>query len=186
MKGGKVLWLIDPVQVSMDSLFMGTTVAVYRSLNLEDQLFRYGVRMNPNLVKDIQCHVIPVNVGLAGGQANWQLSPWYYYPVISPGGNHLINRSLNMILVEFGSVIDTVGDDPGIQKTILLSTSPYSHQVAVPAEVSLRETERAPQQSEYKAFSSSPGGSPGRGIRISVCQPVRAQCPGRSCSIRNS
>ena len=69
MHGGKVLWLLDPVQVSMDSLFMGTTIAIYRPLNLEDQLFRYGVRLNPHLVKDIQCHVIPVNKGLAGNQS---------------------------------------------------------------------------------------------------------------------
>ena len=150
MNGGKVLWLVDPVQVSMDSLFMGTTIALYRSLNLEDQLFRYGVRLNPNLVKDIQCHVIPVNKGIAGGQADWQLSPWYYYPVISPGNDHLVTRALNMILIEFGSVIDTVGEDPGIRKTVLLHTSPYSRQVSVPAQISLRETEEAPLQSEYK------------------------------------
>jgi ABC-2 type transport system permease protein len=150
MQGGKVLWLIDPVQVSMDSLYMGTTVAFYRSLNLEDQLFRYGVRLNPNLVMDIQCHVVPVNKGLLGGQANWQLSPWYYYPVISPAGNHLINSSLNMILLEFGSVIDTVGEDAGIRKTVLLNTSPYSRQLAVPVQISLRETEKPPLESEYR------------------------------------
>jgi ABC-2 type transport system permease protein len=150
MNGGKVLWLIDPVQVSMDSLFMGRTIALYRQLNLEDQLFRYGVRLNPVLVKDIQCHVIPVNRGIAGGQADWQLSPWYYYPVISPGNDHLVTRALNMILIEFGSVIDTVGEDPGIRKTVLLQTSPYSRQVAVPAQISLSETEENPGESEYR------------------------------------
>jgi ABC-2 type transport system permease protein len=153
MNGGKVLWLIDPVQVSMDSLYVGSTIALYRSLNLEDQLFRYGIRLNPNLVTDIQCHVIPVNKGIAGGQPSWQLSPWYYYPVISPGNDHLITKALNMILVEFGSVIDTVGEDPGIKKTVLLSTSPYSRQIAVPAQISLRETETAPQESEYNQSS---------------------------------
>jgi len=150
MNGGKVLWLIDPVQVTMDSLFMGTTFAFYRSLNLEDQLFRYGVRLNPNLVKDVQCHVIPVNAGVAGGPASWQLRPWLYYPVISPGNNHLITKALNMILIEFGSVIDTVGNDPGIRKTILLSTSPYTRQIAVPAQISLRETDQAPVESEFR------------------------------------
>jgi ABC-2 type transport system permease protein len=149
MNGGKVLWLIDPVEVSMDSLFMGTTIAFYRPLNIEDQLFRYGVRLNPNLVMDIQCHFIPVNRGIAGGQADWQLSPWYYYPVLSPRNDHLITRALNMILIRFGSVIDTVGEDPGIRKTVLLSTSPYSRQVAVPAQISLREAENPPIESEY-------------------------------------
>ncbi len=149
MNGGKVLWLIDPVQVSMDSLFMGNTLAFYRSLNLEDQLFRYGVRLNPNLVKDVQCHVIPVNKGVAGGQASWQLSPWFYYPVLSPGKDHPITSALNMILIRFGSVIDTVGENPGVRKTVLLSTSPYSRQVAVPAQLSLRETDNPPLESEF-------------------------------------
>ncbi|HEC42171.1 MAG TPA: gliding motility-associated ABC transporter substrate-binding protein GldG [Bacteroides sp.] len=149
MNGGKVLWLIDPVMVSMDSLFMGNTVAYYESLNLEDQLFRYGIRLNPNLVKDIQCNVIPVNKGVLGGQDNWQLSPWFYYPILSPGNDHLITRALNMILINYGSVIDTVGEDSGVRKTVLLKTSPYSQQVPVPLYISLRETDARPAESEF-------------------------------------
>lgn len=150
MNGGKVLWLIDPVEVSLDSLFLGTTFAIYRDLNLDDQLFRYGVRLNPNLVKDIQCHVIPVNRGVAGGQPDWQLSPWYYYPILSAGNDHIVTRALNMILIEFGSVIDTVGEDPGVRKTVLLGTSPYSRTVPVPAQINLRETAVRPEESEYR------------------------------------
>ena len=149
MQGGKVLWLLDPVQVSMDSLFMGMTFALYNPLNIEDQLFRYGVRLNPHLVKDIQCHVIPVNKGLAGAQAQWEFSPWYYFPLISPGNDHPVTRSLNMIKIEFGSDIDTVGENPAINKTVLLATSPYSRIVAAPAEISLRETQRQPSQAAY-------------------------------------
>jgi ABC-2 type transport system permease protein len=149
MHGGKVLWLLDPVQVSMDSLFMGMTIALYRPLNLEDQLFRYGVRLNPHLVKDIQCHVIPVNKGLAGTQSQWEFSPWYYFPLVSPGQDNPVTRSLNLIKIEFGSDIDTVGDDPSIKKQVLLSTSPYSRVVTVPAEISLRETEQPPTREDY-------------------------------------
>jgi ABC-2 type transport system permease protein len=149
MKGGKVLWLVDPVQVSMDSLFMGTTFALYFPLNIEDQLFRYGIRINPDLVRDVQCHVIPVNKGLAEGQPEWQLTPWYYYPLIAPPAGHSITRNLNLILFEFASVIDTVGDDPGISKTVLLASSPYSDVVEVPAEISLRETDRQTGEEEF-------------------------------------
>jgi ABC-2 type transport system permease protein len=149
MHGGKLLWLIDPVQVSMDSLFRGTTFAFYVPLNIEDQLFRYGIRINPDLVKDIQCHVIPVNKGMVGGQPEWQLTPWYYYPLIAPQDNHIITRNLNLILFEFASVIDTVGEDPGIAKTVLLATSPYTAVVSVPAEISLRETDRTPEAKEF-------------------------------------
>jgi len=149
MKGGKLLWLIDAVQVNLDSLLDGSTFAFYRPLNIEDQLFRYGVRLNPNLVKDIQCHFIPVNQGLAGGQPDWQFAPWYYFPVIAPAGNHPVTKSLNMIKLEFASVIDTVGEDPDISKTVLLATSPYTKVVQVPVRISLAETATRPEESEY-------------------------------------
>lgn len=149
MNGGRVLWFIDPVRVSMDSINMGTTLALYNPVNLEDQLFRYGVRLNPNLVQDIQCHVIPVNKSLAGTPPSWQVSPWYYYPVLSPGNDHIITRALNMIWVRFASVIDTVGQDPGIEKTFLLVTSPYTRVVPVPAEINLRETDVRPVESAF-------------------------------------
>ena len=149
MNGGRVLWLIDPVRVSMDSIIAGSTMAYYSPLNLEDQLFRYGVRINPNLVQDIQCHVIPVNKALPGGAPSLQISPWYYHPVVSPGNDHIITRALNMIWIRFASVIDTVGMDPDIKKTILLTTSPYTRVVAVPAEISLRETGIQPGESAY-------------------------------------
>jgi len=149
MKGGKVLWLLDVVQVSLDSLLNGSTFAFYLPLNLEDQLFRYGIRLNPNLVKDIICHVIPVNRGLPGGQADWQFAPWYYYPIISPRQDHPVTKSLNMIKLDFASVIDTVGENRNMTRTLLLVTSPYSKVVQVPAEISLRETDIRPTEAEY-------------------------------------
>jgi len=149
MNGGKLLWMIDAVQVSLDSLLGGSTFAFYRPLNIEDQLFRYGVRLNPNLVKEIQCHFIPVNQGLAGGQPDWQFAPWYYFPVIAPAENHPVTKSLNMIKLEFASVIDTVGEDPDISKTVLLATSPYTKVVQVPVRISLAETGTRPEELEY-------------------------------------
>jgi ABC-2 type transport system permease protein len=149
MNGGKVLWLLDPVRVSMDSIQMGSTVAFYSPINLDDQLFRYGVRLNPDLVQDMQCHFIPVNKSLVGTNPSWQFSPWYYYPVVSPGNNHIITRSLNMIWFRFASTIDTVGADPEIRKTILLRTSPNTRVMPVPAEISLRETDIQPQESSF-------------------------------------
>lgn len=149
MNGGKVLWLLDVVKVSMDSLLDGTTFAFYSPLNLDDQLFRYGIRLNPDLVKDIQCHVIPVNKGLAGGSPQWSLSPWYYFPVIAPFSDHPITKSLNMIKLEFASSIDTVGESDLIRKSVLLATSPYTRSVQLPELISLRETDKAPSESEY-------------------------------------
>ncbi len=149
MGGGKVLWFIDVARVSLDSLLDGSTFALYSPVNLDDQLFHYGVRINSDLVKDIQSHVIPVNKGLAGGSPQWSLSPWYYFPVISPSENYPVTRSLNMIKLEFASSIDTVGEPGKITKKVLLSTSPYTKLVQLPEIVSLRESDLAPQESEY-------------------------------------
>lgn len=149
MNGGKVLWLLDVVRASLDSLMDGSTFAFYSPVNLDDQLFRYGVRINPDLVKDVQCHVIPVNKGLAGGSPQWSLSPWYYFPVISPSNNHLVTKNLNMIKLEFASSIDTVGEPGKISKEVLLATSPYTKLVQLPELVSLRESDIAPKESEY-------------------------------------
>jgi ABC-2 type transport system permease protein len=149
MNGGSVLWLLDVVRVSLDSLLDGSTFAFYSPQNLDDQLFRYGVRINPDLVKDIQCHVIPVNKGLAGGSPQWSLSPWYYFPVISPSTDHPVTKSLNMVKIEFASSIDTVGEPGYIKKYILLATSPYTKRVQLPEMVSLRESDIAPDESEY-------------------------------------
>jgi ABC-2 type transport system permease protein len=149
MNGGKVLWFLNEVMVSLDSLLDGSTFAFYFPLNLDDQLFRYGVRINPDLVKDIQCHVIPVNKGLAGGTPQWSLSPWYYFPVISPADNHPVTKSLNMIKLEFASSIDTVGEPGKIKKSVLLATSPYTKRVQLPEMVTLKETDIAPDESEY-------------------------------------
>jgi ABC-2 type transport system permease protein len=149
MNGGRVLWLLDEVNVSMDSLLDGSTFAFYSPLNIDDQLFRYGVRLNPDLVKDIQCHVIPVNKGLAGGSPQWSLSPWHYFPVIAPVLDHPITKSLNMIKLEFASSIDTVGEPGAIKKKVLLATSPYTKRVQLPEQISLRESDIAQNESEY-------------------------------------
>ncbi len=149
MNGGTVLWCLDLVEVSLDSLIGGSTFSFYRPLNLEDQLFRYGVRINPNIVKDIECHVIPVNRGVVGGQPNWQLSPWYFYPIVAPDAQHPVTKSLNRVKLEFASTIDTVGEDPDIRKTVLLASSPYSGTLQAPAEISLGMTDVSPAQQEF-------------------------------------
>ena len=153
MNGGKVLWFLDVVRVSLDSLLDGSTYAFYSPVNIDDQLFRYGVRINPDLVKDIQCHVIPVNKGLAGGSPQWSLSPWFYFPVISPSDKYPVTKSLNMIKLEFASSIDTVGEPGKIIKEVLLATSPYTKLVQLPELVSLSESDIAPKELEFNSSS---------------------------------
>ena len=137
MYGGKVLWFIDPVSASMDSIRnKGKTMAFLRDLNLDDQLFRYGVRLNDKLVMDLNALSIPVVTGQMGGQPQQSMLPWYFFPVLIPTQNHPIIKNINAIKTEFVSSIDTV-KATGVQKTILLSTSKYSRLVSTPVVISL-------------------------------------------------
>jgi ABC-2 type transport system permease protein len=149
MKGGKVLWLIDAVQVSLDSLINGETLAFIADLNLDDLFFRYGIRINPELVKDVQCNVIPVNVALEGNPANFQPSPWLYYPLLEPDPHSAITQNLNLVLSRFANPIDTIEARKNIHKKALLFTSQVSATKKVPSIISLEEIKETPIKEEY-------------------------------------
>lgn len=137
MYGGKVLWLVDPVQASMDSLQMAeSTVAVDLDLNLDDQLFTYGVRLNKNLILDLNAAAIPLRTGQVGGQAQIEFYRWFYFPLLNPASEHPLVRNLNAVKSTFVSSIDTAMTQ-GIKKTPLLKTSNYSRISGMPALVTL-------------------------------------------------
>lgn len=141
MKGGKVLWLIDPVKLNMDSFRLkGFSVALDNPINLDDMLFRYGVRLNTDLIQDLQCAVIPVNIGFSKGQPNFKLFPWIFFPLIMPNSQHPIVKNLDLIKTEFVSSIDTLSTS-GIKKTILLTSSKNTRVTPVPFRVSLAITQ---------------------------------------------
>lgn len=145
MRGGKVVWLIDPVQVSLDSLSNGyQTFAFPRDLNLGDQLFKYGVRLNYELLQDVDCAQLLVNTAPAASTAQWNLFPWYYSPLLIPADNHPLSRNLNRIYTEFVSSVDTVSEDNNLKKSIILTTSPYARRVKSPSQVSLENIKNPP------------------------------------------
>ena len=153
MHGGKVLWLIDQVLTSMDSIqSQESTVAVSNNLNLDDLIFKYGVRMNYNLVMDLNAMPIAIRTGQVGGQPQLNFFPWYYFPVITPISQHPIVKNLNAIKTQFVGSIDTVRA-PGIRKTVLLKTSPYSRTVNTPAVISLGIIRQQPDESLYRGPS---------------------------------
>jgi ABC-2 type transport system permease protein len=153
MNGGKVMWLFEEVYVSSDSLASGETVGLYRPLNLEDQLFRYGARVNPAIIQDLDCMVIRLKVAGAGTNPQYVPAPWVYYPKLHPSQNHPITRNINKVKGEFVNYIDTVGLDGGIKKTILLTSSELSKTLNPPVLISLREAELIPKEEEYKRSS---------------------------------
>lgn len=153
MNGGKVLWLYEEVKVNADSLSLGETVALYRPLNIEDQLFKYGARVNPSIVMDLDCRIIEIKVYSGRSQPQTVPIPWLYYPLLSPIPNHPISRNINKVKGEFVNYIDTVGRDPNVKKKILLTSSAYSKIVNPPIVISLNEVENTPDKREYNKSS---------------------------------
>ena len=139
MQGGKVMWFLDNLDANKDSLaHMAETVAFDLGLNLDDLLFRYGVRINRDLVQDLQCDSKPIVVGNMGGQPQIKPLPFNYYPLLTTSSKSSITRNMEPVLSEYANSIDTVKSD-GVTKTILLSTSENSKSVATPAMISLAE-----------------------------------------------
>lgn len=138
MNGGKVLWLIDGVRIELDSLrTTSQTIGIANALNLEDQLFRYGVRIEPVLVQDAQCSKMPVNTALEGETPKWKPKPWYYAPLLLTSPVHPVTKNLAPVKSEFASLIRGVGDDKDIKRDILLVTSTATHLQQMPGIVSL-------------------------------------------------
>ena len=144
MHGGKVLWLIDRMQINMDSLTASSSnVAVPIDLNIDDMLFKYGVRINTDLLLDLQAAPIPIVTGYVGNQPKQKLFPWYYFPLLQTEGLNPIIYNLNAIKTEFISSIDTI-ESENVNKTILLTTSKFSRLQMAPARVSLNMLREEP------------------------------------------
>ena len=152
MRGGKVLWAIDPVNAELDSMqgHGNEEMAFPKQLNLDDQLFTYGVRLNYDLIADINCAQIPVSTGQIGGQAQIQLVPWLFYPIFMPLSKHPIVKNLDGIRSEFVSTIDTL-DIKGVTKTVLLQSSPYNKKLSTPKLLSLQALEQEPNPKEFQS-----------------------------------
>ncbi|HEY8960002.1 gliding motility-associated ABC transporter substrate-binding protein GldG [Chitinophaga sp.] len=150
MNGGKVLWFIDESGASIDSLHEHPEFfAMDRNLNLEDLLFRYGVRINQDLVLDLQSDVVPLVVGNVGNRPQIQPMPFPYFPMLMPTKAHPIVKNLDMVLSRFVSSIDTIKND-AIRKTILLTTSRNSRTTRLPAQVSWDIVKTQPNPRDYR------------------------------------
>ncbi|MEI8278746.1 MAG: gliding motility-associated ABC transporter substrate-binding protein GldG [Bacteroidota bacterium] len=145
MRGGHVLWMVDMVHADMDSLHSSEQfIAMDQGLNLDDILFKYGVRVNPDLIEDIQCNPIPITVGMNGDKPKVDLRNWIYFPVLVPIVNHPIVNNMFAVMSMFANSIDTIGN-PEIKKTVLLSSSKYSRTVAAPVRVNLNMLKYPPK-----------------------------------------
>lgn len=151
INGGKTLWLVDPVNMEMDSLYndTGTNLAFPRDLNLNDMFFKYGIRMKPDLIKDIMATPISLATGDKGSATQYTQYPWFFSPMIYPsqGTKHPIVSNLDGIKFEFTSPIEVLKND--IAKTILLQSSPYSKAIGTPSMVNLNMVSERPEQKDF-------------------------------------
>ncbi len=142
MRGGRILWCVDEVEVRDEVLRQQeTTYALYRPLNIEDMLFKYGVRINPDLLLDGNCVLVPVQTGMNGSIPQYSPGPWYYSPLLFPLQRNEVTAGIQPVRADYANSIDTVGGNDGLKKTILLVSSRYSALMKTPCPVTLAITE---------------------------------------------
>lgn len=140
MRGGRVLWLLDGAQMSNDMLSEGgTTPLIELDVNLNDMLFRYGVRLTPTIVEDMQCAYMPVNVARPDEEPRFEPIPWFYMPLLQGSPYHPITKTLQAVKADFASGIEIVGDTAGVRKEVLLITSNASHVHVAPTEINVMQ-----------------------------------------------
>lgn len=148
VRGGKSIWLLDPVVMELDSLFNqnGSALAVARNLNLDDLLFRYGIRLNPVLVNDLYFTQIVLATG-EGNAARYDPAPWYYHPMVFSPNNHPINTNTEALRFQFTGTLDTLSN--AYSKTIIYQSSPLSKTEGVPRMISLDLIKTPPDKDTY-------------------------------------
>lgn len=149
MKGGRLLWLIDNVNINIEDLYnpSGTTMAMPVNLNLTDLFFQYGFRINYTIINDLHSSQIVIATG-EGSKTRYIHIPWMYNPMVLSNNNHLINNNLDAIRLQFANAVDTLKN--GIKKTVLLSSSPFSKADGTPREVSLKIDVNKLDKNAYK------------------------------------
>lgn len=151
MNGGRVLWLLDKVGASIDSMrITGQHLAMPLELNLDRLLFKYGARIQPNLVMDLECTPIALQTGVIGDKPQFELFPWYFYPRVSSRSDHPIVKSIDRVNMFFPNVIDTIETRGGeVRKEVLLTTSDYSRYQRVPVNLTFEILRDQPNPDLY-------------------------------------
>ena len=152
MHGGKVLWLVEPVYATMDSLqSQESTIGLEQDLNLDDMLFKYGVRLNRDLLLDLTCAALPVRTGQVAGQAQLEFFRWFYFPLLQAASNHPMVRNMNAIKADFVSSMDATTSANGIEQIPLLKTSDYTKVSGTPVFITLAMLRQTPDQRMFNS-----------------------------------
>ncbi|MBC7389922.1 MAG: gliding motility-associated ABC transporter substrate-binding protein GldG [Opitutaceae bacterium] len=148
MRGGKAMFLIDPIRIKLDSMGSRGTFIFPYELGLDDMLFKYGIRLNKNLIQDLYCTKIPMTVGNLGDKPRIELVPWTFFPLLNNYTKHPLTKSLDAVQAKFLSSLDTV-KAVGIRKTPILSTSEYTKITSVLGNVDLNQMRNDPNPKNF-------------------------------------
>lgn len=154
MQGGRVLWLVDGTKNSSDLLAKdGSTPIIGNDINISDMLFRYGVRVTPSVIEDMQCAYIPVNIARPGDEPQFEPIPWFFTPLLQSSPYHPVTKTVGTVRANFASGIEIVGDTTAISKTLLLASSNSSHVTFAPNAINVSDAISVePQQYFNSAF----------------------------------
>ena len=158
MNGGKVIWLIEKLTADLDSInkyrfYVPNDIVT----NVDDLLFKYGARIQPNLVLDLECSSIPQVVGQQDGKPQTMLYKWFYHPLAIPNRNHPIGKNLDRVNMFFPSSIDTLKTTFPVTKTPIITSSPYSRYQLNPVRLNFEILKYPPQQDQFKKGSQTLG-----------------------------
>lgn len=150
MNGGRVLWLLDPMDASLDSMSMaGKFISTPYDLKLDDQLFKYGIRLNPDVVLSMESTKIPLQIGQVGNQPQYEMFDWYYHLMVQPQGKHPIVKNLDRLDIWFASSMDTLRTKTPIKKTVLLRSGQYSRMQFNPVELNFEILKYDPDPTKF-------------------------------------
>lgn len=149
MRGGKLLFLLDRLDASMDSASNPNYFAFPYTLKLEDLLFKYGVRINLDLVQDRVSAKYPIVTGQVGNRPQIMQIDWPFYPLITQYQDHPITRNLDASILKFVSSMDTVKAE-GVKKTPLLFTSPNSKILGAPVKIGVDDLRKQPNLENFE------------------------------------
>lgn len=150
MDGGRVLWLLDQMNASLDSLGRtGKFVSTPYDLKLDDMLFKYGVRLNTDVIVDLQCTKIPLQIGQVGNEPQYQLFDWYYHIAAQPESRHPVVKNLDRVEFKFASTMDTLRTKTPVQKTVLMRSSKYSRMQFNPIDLSFEILKFDPDPTKF-------------------------------------
>jgi ABC-2 type transport system permease protein len=152
MRGGRTAWFVDAVHIHEDSLSKGeTTMGFICEHNLNDQLFNYGVRINPNVIQDMQCSKVRIDVSPPGMPPDFRFAPWTYFPLLWTPPDNPITKGIDLVRAQYPGVIDTVGNNAEVKKTYLLYSSEHAKVTNAPVIVSLSQVDEKITQQVFNS-----------------------------------